>query len=83
MAVRQVSGASPSGVPSARFWRVGVVARQPAEITKARPRQRITNRIGDIEMADLQQLEEQIVGLSLLEAASRISLLALKPKEEK
>jgi large subunit ribosomal protein L7/L12 len=31
--------------------------------------------MGDIEMADLQQLEEQIVGLSLLEAAELVKKL--------
>jgi hypothetical protein len=61
------------GPQSARFLACWGEARQPAEITKAR--QRITNRIGDIEMADLQQLEEQIVGLSLLEAAELVKKL--------
>ena len=66
-----------SGVARFGFWRCLALENEPAALeTRPKDNQEIHNlKSGEINMADLQQLEESIVGLSLLDAAQLVKKL--------
>jgi large subunit ribosomal protein L7/L12 len=67
-----------SGVARFGFWRCLAPENEPAALETRRKDDEIKNsylKSGEINMADLQQLEESIVALSLLDAAQLVKKL--------
>jgi large subunit ribosomal protein L7/L12 len=70
-------GYRKSGVARFGFWRCLALGEEPAALeTRPKDNQEIHNlKSGELNMADLQQLEDSIVGLSLLDAAQLVKKL--------
>ncbi len=80
-AVRTDLVISKSGVVRFEIWRCLALKREPVALETwpiDNEIKKLITRIGETDMADLQQLEDQIVNLSLLDAAALVKRLEEK-----